>query len=134
MLPSKFWGTEKKIDLCCYYESSTSLIWSNLVHVPKPLCCGMNIQNFLHIYKTLSDEHLSKKLEGWDFSFRNDRSFCKFGSVSPLHIQRRILSFFYWVARNYYDVFLIVLTPPLINLHHCSVFSVFKNARCENLA
>ena len=126
--PRNFEGLKKKIDLCCYYESSTSLIWSNLVHVPKPLCCGMNIQNFLHIYKTLSDEHLSKKLEGWDFSFRNDRSFCKFGSVSQLHIQRRILSFFYLVTLNFYDVLLILLTPPYINFRQLSVLSVFKNA------
>ena len=113
--PRNFEGLKKKIDLCCYYESSTSLIWSNLVHVPKPLCCGMNIQNFLHIYKTLSDEHLSKKLEGWDFSFRNDRSFCKFGSVSL-------------VTLNLYDVLLILLTPPYINYRQLSVLSVFKNA------
>ena len=131
MLPSKFLGTEKKIDLCCYYGSSTSPIWSNLVRVPKPLSCGMNIQNFLQIICKLLDEHLSKKLEGWDFSFRNEASFCNCGSVSPLHIQRHILSYFYWVAPNYYDVFLIVLTSPFINFHHCSVFSVFKNARAE---
>ena len=104
---------------------------SNLVHVPKPLCCGMNIQNFLHIYKTLLDEHLSKKLEGWDFSFRNGSSFCKFGSVS---YSTAYSQFFYWGAPNYYDVFFIVLTPPFIDFHQSSVFSVFKNVLCENLA
>ena len=128
MLPSKFWGTEKKIDLCCYYGSSTSPIWSNLVRVPKPLSCGMNIQNFLQIICKLLDKHLSKKLEGWDFSFRNGSSFRKFGSVSPLHIQRRILSFFYLVAHNFYDVLLILLVPPYIDFSQLSVLSVFKNA------
>ena len=54
--------------------------------------------------------HLSKKLEGRDFSFRNEASFCKCGLGPPLHIQRRILSYFYWVAPNNYDVFLIILT------------------------
>ena len=86
---------------------------SNLVHVPKPLCCGLNIQNFLHIYKTLLDEHLSKKLEGWDFSFRNDRSFCKFGSVSPLHIQRRILSFSLLSNTKFLWCFINSLDPTL---------------------
>ena len=134
MLPSKFWGTEKKIDLCCYYGSSTSPIWSNLVRVPKPLSCGMNIQNFLQIICKLLDKHLSKKLEGWDFSFRNGSSFRKFGSVSPLHIQWWILSFFYLVTLNFYDVFFIVLAPPFIDFHQSSVFWFFKNLRCENLA
>ena len=132
--PRNFEGLKKKIDLCCYYGSSTSPIWSNLVRVPKPLSCGMNIQNFLQIICKLLDEHLSKKLEGWDFSFRNGSSFRKFGSVSPLHIQWWILSFFYLVTLNFYDVFFIVLAPPFIDFHQSSVFSVFKNVRCENLA
>ena len=61
-------------------------------------------------------------------SFRNDDYFSNCGSVVPLHIKWRILSFFYWVAPNFYDVFLILLTPPFINYHHLSVFSVSKNA------
>ena len=61
-------------------------------------------------------------------SFRNYDYFSNCGSVFSLHIKWQILSFFYWVAPNFYDVFLILLTPPFINYHHLSVFSVSKKS------
>ena len=61
-------------------------------------------------------------------SFRNEGNFYNCGPVSSLHIQRRILSFFYLVAHNFYDVLLILLVPPYIDFSQLSALSVFKNA------
>ena len=71
------------------------------------------------------------KLRGRDFSFRNECSFRISWYMFLIHIKWQILSNFYWVAPEYYDVFLILLTPPFIDFHHISRFSVFKNARAE---
>ena len=50
-------------------------------------------------------------------SFRNGSYFDECGSVFPLDNKWWILSIFYWVAPNYYDVFLILLMAPFIDFY-----------------
>ena len=55
-------------------------------------------------------------------SFRSYSHFLEFGSVSPLHINGRILRILYCIAPNYYDVFLILFIPPFMYFHEPSLF------------
>ena len=55
-------------------------------------------------------------------SFRSYSHFLEFGSVSPLHINGRILRIFYCIAPNHYDVFLILFIPPFMYSHEPSLF------------
>ena len=121
--------------LCCLDVSLKSPILEFFDRFPKMQSpAGWKSKNFLSSMSYCWRNIYQLKLRGWDFSFRNECSFRISCYMFLIHIKWQILSNFYWIAPNYYDVFLILLTYPFINFHFHSVWPVFKIARCKNLA
>ena len=115
--------------LCCLDVSSKSPILEFFDRFPKMQSpAGWKSKIFLSSMSYCWRNIYQLKLRGRDFSFRNECSFRISWYVFLIHIKWQILSNFYKIAPNYYDVFLILFTPPFIYFNFSSLLSVLKNA------